>query len=63
MQTSTQFSNTNASGIKCDPGVKQTDALDSFRENLSTHAEKAQCVVGRAEPIAEFGKASMLKNV
>lgn len=53
MWNSTQFSNTKASGIKCDPGVKQTDALNSFRENLSTHAEKAQCVVGSAESMEE----------
>lgn len=25
----------------------------------STHAEQAQCVAGRAEPIADFGKASV----
>lgn len=61
MQNSTQFSNTNASGIKCDPGVKQTDALNSFRKNQSTHAEQAQCVVGRAESMHNFGKASVLK--
>lgn len=62
MQNSTQFSNTNASGIKCDPGIKQTDALNSFRENLSNHAEQTQCVAGRAEPTAEFGKGFNVKK-
>lgn len=61
MQNSDLFSKTNASGIKCDAGVKQADALYSFRENLSTHAEQAQCVVGHAVSITRFGKASIFK--
>ena len=61
VQSSAQFSNTNAPGIKCDPSVKHTDALNSSRKNLSTHAERAQCVAGCAEPFAEYGKASVLK--
>lgn len=60
VQNSIQFSKTNATGIKRDAGMKQTDALYSFRKNLSTHAEQAQCAVGLAEPITRSGKVLIL---
>lgn len=43
-----KFSQTNAPGSKRDTGVKQADALTRFGENLSSHAEQTQFVVGHA---------------
>lgn len=57
-----KFSQTNAPGSKRDTGVKQADALTRFGENLSSHAEQTQFVVGHAVAVTHTGTQTQKKK-